>query len=49
VRKYLKKLREEHKMSQQTVADCLGISQNYYAYIERGERQKSLDFTYVSK
>jgi transcriptional regulator with XRE-family HTH domain len=49
VRKYLKELREERKMTQQAIADYLGISQNYYANIENGERQKSLDLVYVSK
>ena len=36
-------------MTKQAVADFLGISQNYYTYIENGERQKSLDLVYVSK
>ena len=49
VREYLKKLRLKKKMTKQAVADFLGISQNYYANIENGERQKSLDLVYVSK
>ena len=49
MRKYLKELREERKMTQQAIADYLGISQNYYANIENGERPKSLDLVYVSK
>ena len=49
MRKYLKELREERKMTQQAIADYLGISQNYYTYIENGERQKSLDLAYASK
>ena len=36
-------------MTKQAVADSLGISQNYYTYIENGERQKSLDLAYASK
>ena len=32
-----------------TKQDFLGISQNYYTYIENGERQKSLDLAYASK
>ena len=50
VREYLKKLRLKKKMTKQAVADFLGISQNYYTYIENGERQKSLDlvFTFCS-
>ena len=49
VREYLKKLRLKKKMTKQAVADFLGISQNYYTYIESGERQKSLDLAYASK
>lgn len=49
VREYLKKLRLKKKMTKQAVADFLGISQNYYTYIENGERQKSFDLAYASK
>lgn len=49
VREYLKKLRLKKKMTKQAAADFLGISQNYYTYIENGERQKSLDLAYASK
>lgn len=49
MREYLKKLRLKKKMTKQAVADFLGISQNYYTYIENGERQKSLDLAYASK
>ena len=42
MRIWLKRLREEHQMSQQTLADMLDISQNYYSSIENGERQKKL-------
>ena len=49
VRKWLKKLRIEHKISQQVVADKLKISQNYYANIENGERQKDLDLSLATK
>lgn len=49
VREYLKKLRLKKKMTKQAVADFLDISQNYYTYIENGERQKSLDLAYASK
>ena len=49
MREYLKKLRLKKKMTKQAVADSLGISQNYYTYIENGERQKSLDLAYASK
>ena len=49
MRKWLKKLRIEHKISQQVVADKLKISQNYYANIENGERQKDLDLSLATK
>ena len=49
MRKWLKNLRIEHKISQQFVADKLKISQNYYANIENGERQKDLDLSMATK
>ena len=49
MREYLKHLREKGKMSKQAVADYLGISQNYYYYIETGERQKHLDLSIAVK
>lgn len=49
LRKWLKELRIEHQISQQFVADKLKISQNYYANIENGERQKDLDLSMAMK
>lgn len=49
MREYLKKLRLKKKMSQQDVADYLGISANYYSYIESGGRQKNLNLMYALK
>lgn len=49
LREYLKKLRKEKQLTQQNVADVLGISQNYYHNIEYGERQKDLDLSIVMK
>ena len=43
MRSYLRELREKKELSQQQLADKLGISQNYYCMIETGERQKRLD------
>jgi len=43
MRKYLVELREKRNESQQTVADRLGISRQYYAMIENGTRQKCMD------
>jgi transcriptional regulator with XRE-family HTH domain len=36
--KVLKKARKELKLTQEQVADKVGISSNYYSMIERGER-----------
>ena len=49
MREYLKKLREEHGYSMQTVADKIGISKQYYQRIEVGERQQNMDITLVVK
>jgi putative transcriptional regulator len=48
MREYLKKLREEHDMSQQDVANAIGISRQYYEMIENGKRQKQMDITLVT-
>lgn len=42
MRKYLINLRNEYGLSQQDVAQKLGISRQYYQMIENGERQKHL-------
>lgn len=47
MRLYLKALRESSGMSQQEVADKIGISKQYYQMIESGERQKKMDITLV--
>ena len=49
MREWLKNLRVEHSFTQQDVADKLGITRQYYSYIECGERQKKMDITFVSK
>ena len=49
MREYLKKLREEHGYTQQTVADKLGISKQYYQRIEVGDRQQNMDITLAVK
>lgn len=38
MRKRLKEARESKGMTQQQVAECLGISLRYYRYIEAGDR-----------
>lgn len=49
MRSYLKNLREKNNLSQQSVAYFLGISQQYYNMIERGERQKKMDIELMQK
>lgn len=49
MREYLKKLREEHGYSMQTVADKIGISKQYYQRIEVGERQQNMDIALAVK
>jgi DNA-binding XRE family transcriptional regulator len=48
MREYLKKLREEHDMSQHDVAKAIGITRQYYEMIENGKRQKQMDITLVT-
>lgn len=49
MRKYLKRLREDVKMTQEDVAKEIGISRAYYVRIENGERQKDLDLSIAVK
>lgn len=42
MRAYLKKAREDCGYAQARVAKWLGVSQNYYCYIENGTRQKNI-------
>lgn len=48
MRQYLVDLRVEHGLSQQDVANRLGISRQYYQMIENGERQKHLALSLAS-
>lgn len=48
IRKYLIEMREKKQLSQQIVADKIGISRQYYSAIEMGTRQKNMDITLVS-
>lgn len=48
MREYLVDLRTKQNESQQDVANALGISRQYYAMIEAGERQKKMDITLVA-
>lgn len=47
MRDYLKELRESKGLSQQNVADSIGITRQYYQQIENGERQKNMDVSLV--
>lgn len=49
MRKWLKEQRVNHSLTQLQVAEKLGITEAYYSYIEKGERQKRMDITLVSK
>ena len=39
----LKELREDHDITQQEIADFLGISQRYYSNLENGTRNISVE------
>ena len=47
MRYWLKNLREEKNYSKTHVAELLGISRQYYSYIEDGERLPDLPFSMV--
>ena len=42
-REWLADLRKQAKMSQQSVANIIGISRQYYGFIENGERDPSVN------
>lgn len=48
-RQYLIEFREKANESQQDVADAVGISRQYYSFIEAGLRQKRMDVTLAVK
>lgn len=49
MRTWLRSRREELGISAKQAAKKLDISESYYSLIERGERQKTLDFSLVVK
>lgn len=49
MRKWLKDLREMNNMSQQNVADKIGITQNYYSMIEQNERMPKMTIEMAQK
>lgn len=48
MRDYLVDMRTKRNESQQDVAKAVGISRQYYAMIEAGERQKKMDITLLT-
>ena len=49
MREWLKHLRNNKNMTQREVSKRLGISQQYYNFIENGVRKKSLDLDLIQK
>lgn len=49
MRKYLVEKRNQLDLSQQDVADRIGVSRQYYGFIENGSRQKKMDIDLLSK
>lgn len=49
MRAYLRQLRMEFGMTQQDVADCIGVSKQYYGMIENGERKQKMDLDTATK
>ena len=49
MRAYLRQLRMEFGMTQQDVADCIGVSKQYYGMIENGERKQKMDIEMATK
>lgn len=49
MRLWLRNLREKNHLSQQYVAAQMGITQQYYNFIETGKRQHTLDLNTVVK
>ena len=49
MRKYLVERRNQLELSQQDVADLIGVSRQYYSFIENGSRQKKMDIDLLSK
>lgn len=49
MRKYLKKLREEKGLTQQEVAEKMGMRPNYYCMFETGSRQADMNLSIAEK
>lgn len=49
MRNYLRELRKGKNITQQEIADCIGIASNYYSMIENGERQQKISLDLLFK
>lgn len=49
MREWLKTARENKGFTMEQISEKLGISESYYSLIERGERQKRMDISFVTK
>lgn len=49
MRQWLKDMRKLKGLSQQNVAEIIGITRQYYQQIEAGERQQKMDITLITK
>lgn len=49
MREWLKEKRIERGMTQKQVSEKLGISESYYAFIENGTRQKTMDISFATQ
>jgi len=49
MRSYLVEKRNQLGLSQQDVADLIGVSRQYYNFIENGSRQKKMDIDLLTK
>ena len=49
MREWLKNARESAGLTQAEMAENLGITESYYSFIEKGERQKKMDVTLIFK
>lgn len=47
MREYLIKLRKDKSLTQQEVADKIGITKQYYSAVEKGKRQKKMDIAFI--
>lgn len=47
MREYLIKLRKGKSLTQQQMADKIGITKQYYSLIEKGKRQKKMDIALI--